>query len=193
MEENEKFNTSLEVLLKTVVHNKASDLHIVSRSEPQIRIDGTLRPLELGVLSGHDIQDICYALITDVQKSELEENRELDFAIELPGVGRFRGNYYYTMNGDLAAAFRIIPTEIPSLDDLKAPNIFKEVVKREKGMILVTGPTGSGKSTTLAAMLNEINLNERKHVITVEDPVEFVHTNKKALFSHRNVGTDTQS
>ena len=191
--EPKKIDVSLETLLKTVVHNKASDLHLVARSEPQIRIDGTLRPLELGVLKGHDIQDICYALITDVQKSDLEENRELDFAIELPGVGRFRGNYYCTMNGDLAAAFRIIPTDIPSLDDLRAPAIFKEVVKREKGLILVTGPTGSGKSTTLAAMLNEINLNERKHVITVEDPVEFVHTNKKALFSHRNVGTDTQS
>ncbi|QKG28853.1 type IV pilus twitching motility protein PilT [Campylobacter sp. RM16187] len=186
-------NISLEALLRTVVHNKASDLHLVSRSEPQIRIDGTLRPLELGILSGHDIQDICYALVTDAQKSELEENRELDFAIELPNIGRFRGNYYYTMNGDLAAAFRIIPTEIPSLDDLKTPSIFKEIVKREKGMILVTGPTGSGKSTTLAAMLNEINLNERKHVITIEDPVEFVHQNKKSLFSHRNIGTDTHS
>ena len=97
------------------------------------------------------------------------------------------------MNGDLAAAFRIIPIDIPSLDDLKAPTIFKEVVKHEKGMILVTGPTGSGKSTTLAAMLNEINEKERKHIITVEDPVEFVHTNKKALFSHRNIGTDTHS
>ena len=191
--EPKKIDVSLETLLKTVVHNKASDLHLVSKSEPQIRIDGTLRPLELGVLSGHDIQDICYALITDTQKSELEENKELDFAIELPGVGRFRGNYYYTSNGDLAAAFRIIPTDIPSLDDLRAPGVFKEVVKREKGMILVTGPTGSGKSTTLAAMLNEINLSHRKHILTIEDPVEFVHTNKKALFSQRNVGTDTHS
>ncbi|MDO5046328.1 type IV pilus twitching motility protein PilT [Campylobacter sp.] len=188
-----KFSTNLETFLKTVVYNKASDLHLVARSAPQIRIDGLLRPLELGVLTGHDIQDICYALITDAQKSELEEKKELDFAIELPNIGRFRGNYYYTMNGDLAAAFRIIPTEIPSLDDLKAPAIFKEIVKREKGMILVTGPTGSGKSTTLAAMLNEINLNERKHIITIEDPVEFVHENKKALFSHRNIGTDTHS
>ena len=191
--EPKKIDVSLETLLKTVVHNKASDLHLVSKSEPQIRIDGTLRPLELGVLSGHDIQDICYALITDTQKSELEEDKELDFAIELPGVGRFRGNYYYTSNGDLAAAFRIIPTDIPSLDDLRAPGVFKEVVKREKGMILVTGPTGSGKSTTLAAMLNEINLSHRKHILTIEDPVEFVHTNKKALFSQRNVGTDTHS
>ncbi|QKF92647.1 type IV pilus twitching motility protein PilT [Campylobacter sp. CCUG 57310] len=193
MTETGKFSTNLETFLKTVVYNKASDLHLVARSAPQIRIDGTLRPLEMGILTGHDIQDICYALITDAQKSELEEKKELDFAIELPNIGRFRGNYYYTMNGDLAAAFRIIPTEIPSLDDLRAPSIFKEIVKREKGMILVTGPTGSGKSTTLAAMLNEINLNERKHIITIEDPVEFVHENKKSLFSHRNIGTDTHS
>ena len=185
--------TDIESLLRTVAHNRASDLHLVSRSEPQIRIDGTLRPLELGVLTGQDIEDICYTMITDAQKSELENNKELDFAIELPNIGRFRGNYYYTMNGDLAAAFRIIPTHIPSLDDLNAPNIFKEIVKREKGLILVTGPTGSGKSTTLAAMLNEINVHERKHIITVEDPVEFVHSNKKALFSHRNVGSDTFS
>ena len=185
--------TNIESLLRTVAHNRASDLHLVSRSEPQIRIDGTLRPLELGVLTGQDIEDICYTMITDAQKSELENNKELDFAIELPNIGRFRGNYYYTMNGDLAAAFRIIPTHIPSLDDLNAPNIFKEIVKREKGLILVTGPTGSGKSTTLAAMLNEINVHERKHIITVEDPVEFVHSNKKALFSHRNVGSDTVS
>lgn len=193
MTETGKFSTNLETFLKTVVYNKASDLHLVARSAPQIRIDGTLRPLEMDVLTGHDIQDICYALITDAQKSELEEKKELDFAIELPNIGRFRGNYYYTMNGDLAAAFRIIPTEIPSLDDLRAPSIFKEIVKREKGMILVTGPTGSGKSTTLAAMLNEINLSERKHIITIEDPVEFVHENKKSLFSHRNIGTDTHS
>ena len=185
--------TDIESLLRTVAHNRASDLHLVSRSEPQIRIDGTLRPLELGVLTGQDVEDICYTMITDAQKSELENNKELDFAIELPNIGRFRGNYYYTMNGDLAAAFRIIPTHIPSLDDLNAPNIFKEIVKREKGLILVTGPTGSGKSTTLAAMLNEINVHERKHIITVEDPVEFAHSNKKALFSHRNVGSDTFS
>ena len=179
--------------LRTVVKYKASDLHLVARSEPQVRIDGVLHPLAIGILTGHDIEDICYALITDGQKSELEENKELDFAVELPSIGRFRGNYYYTMNGSLAAAFRIIPTEIPSLDELKCPAIFKQIVKREKGMILVTGPTGSGKSTTLAAMLNEINETERKHIITIEDPVEFVHQNKKGLFSHRNIGTDTFS
>lgn len=183
----------IHTLLKNVVVHKASDLHLVSRSEPQIRIDGKLIPLNLPVLDGPTIEKMCYALLTDKQKKDLEENKEIDFAMEIANVGRFRGNYYYTFGGDLAAAFRIIPTVIPSLDELNAPAIFKEVIKREKGLILVTGPTGSGKSTTLAALLNEINMSEHKHVITVEDPVEFIHQNKKCLFSHRNVGEDTKS
>lgn len=183
----------VRTLLKNVVAYKASDLHLVSRSEPRIRIDGKLAGLDMDVLSGEDIEQMCYALITDKQKKELEENKELDFAIMLPGIGRFRANYYYTINNELAAAFRIIPIIIPSLDDLKAPEIFKHMIKREKGLILVTGPTGSGKSTTLAALLNEINITENKHIITIEDPVEFVHENKKSLFSHRNVGGDTKS
>lgn len=190
-ENNPSFD--IKTLLRTVVSSKASDLHLVSRSEPQIRVDGALKPLDFGVLSGKDIENLCYTLISDTQKRELENSKELDFAIELEDIGRFRGNYYYTMNGDLAAAFRIIPIEIPSLDELNAPQIFKYIIRREKGLILVTGPTGSGKSTTLAAMLNEINLNYRKHIITIEDPVEFVHNNKKALFSHRNIGTDASS
>ncbi len=183
----------INMLLKNIVAHGASDLHLVSRSEPQIRIDGKLVPLNLPRLNGKDIEEMCYALITDKQKMYLEENKEVDFAIEIPNVGRFRGNYYYTIGTELAAAFRIIPTEIPSLDDLKSPAVFKEIIKREKGLILVTGPTGSGKSTTLSALLNEINLTEHKHIITVEDPVEFIHQNKKSLFSHRNVGEDTKS
>ncbi len=183
----------INTLLKNIVAHGASDLHLVSRSEPQVRIDGKLVPLNLPKLNGKAIEEMCYALITDKQKMYLEENKEVDFAIEIPNVGRFRGNYYYTIGTELAAAFRIIPTEIPSLDDLKAPAVFKEIIKREKGLILVTGPTGSGKSTTLSALLNEINLTEHKHIITVEDPVEFIHQNKKSLFSHRNVGEDTKS
>ncbi len=183
----------INLLLKNVVAHGASDLHLVSRSEPQVRIDGKLVPLDLPKLDASSIEKMCYSLITDKQKKILEEEKELDFAIVIPGVGRFRGNYYYTINTELAAAFRIIPTQIPSLDDLKAPKVFKELVKREKGLILVTGPTGSGKSTTLAALLNEINENYHKHILTIEDPVEFIHENKKSLFSHRNVGEDTKS
>ncbi|MCD8477440.1 MAG: PilT/PilU family type 4a pilus ATPase [Sulfurospirillum sp.] len=165
----------------------------MSRSEPQIRIDGKLVPLDMDKLDGNIIEEICYTLITDKQKKKLEEEKELDFAIMFPDIGRFRANYYYTMGSELAAAFRIIPIDIPSLDELNTPPVFKDVIQREKGLILVTGPTGSGKSTTLAALLNEINLYEHRHVITIEDPVEFIHQNKKALFSHRNVGDDTKS
>jgi len=179
-------------LLQSVVTHGASDLHLVSRSEPQIRLGGRLRPVNLPILTGDDIEEMCYSLLTEKQKQEFEEHNELDFAIEIPGLGRFRGNYYKTM-GDIAAAFRVIPVKIPSLDDLKSPGIYKQIVKREKGLILVTGPTGSGKSTTLAAMLNEINLTENKHILTAEDPVEFIHQNKKCVFSHRNVGHDTKS
>lgn len=187
-------DTSLDIhkLLKSVVAYKASDLHLVSRSEPQIRIDGRLVALNLPVLDGRMIEEMAYSLLTEKQKKNFEEHNELDFSIVIPDVGRFRANYYKTMD-DIACAFRIIPIAIPSLDDLNAKKVFKEIIKREKGLILVTGPTGSGKSTTLAAMLNEINMHEARHVITVEDPVEFVHTNKKALFSHRNIGTDTKS
>jgi len=182
----------IKKLLQSVVAHNASDLHLVSRSEPQIRLDGVLKPVNLPKLTGEDIEEMCYSLITEKQKQHFEEYDELDFALELPNIGRFRANYYRTM-GDVAAAFRVIPIDVPSLDDLAAPFVYKKLVKREKGLILVTGPTGSGKSTTLAAMLNEINLNEQKHIVTVEDPVEFIHQNKKCIFSHRNIGEDTKS
>jgi twitching motility protein PilT len=184
---------NIRALLKNVVAYKASDLHLVSRSEPQIRIDGKLTAVNLPKLDGPTIKEMCYSLITDKQKKELEENLELDFSIQLPEAGRFRVNYYYTMGHELAAAFRTIPLTIPTLDELKSPSVFKSVIKRERGLILVTGPTGSGKSTTLAAMLNEINTKESKHIITIEDPIEFVHQNKKSLFSMRGVGEETNT
>jgi len=182
----------IKKLLQSVVAHKASDLHLVSRTEPQIRLDGVLKPVNLPKLTGEDIEEMCYSLITEKQKQHFEEDGELDFALELPNIGRFRANYYRTM-GDVAAAFRVIPIDVPSLDDLGSPQVYKQLVKREKGLILVTGPTGSGKSTTLAAMLNEINITEQKHIVTVEDPVEFIHQNKKCVFSHRNIGEDTKT
>ncbi len=184
--------SAIKKLLQSVVVHKGSDLHLIRNSEPMIRVGGRLKAINMPKLDGKKIEDMCYALLTEKQKKEFEETWELDFAIELENVGRFRANYYRTM-GDIAAAFRIIPIEIPSLDDLKSPEILKRIVKREKGLILVTGPTGSGKSTTMAAMLNEINITENKHILTVEDPVEFVHKNKGCVFSQRNVGSDTKS
>jgi twitching motility protein PilT len=183
---------NIKKLLQSIVAHGASDLHLVSRSEPQLRLDGALKPINLPKLTGMDIEEMCYSLLTEKQKLAFEENNELDFALELEGIGRFRANIYRTL-GDMAAAFRVIPIDIPSLDDLEMPLVYKKLIKREKGLILVTGPTGSGKSTTLAAMLNEINITETKHVITIEDPVEFVHQNKKCVFSHRGVGEDTNS
>ena len=182
---------NIKKLLQSIVAHGASDLHLVSRSEPQLRLDGALKPINLPKLTGMDIEEMCYSLLTEKQKLAFEENDELDFALELEGIGRFRANFYRTL-GDMAAAFRVIPIDVPTLDDLGAPQVYKKLIKREKGLILVTGPTGSGKSTTLAAMLNEINLTESKHVVTVEDPVEFVHQNKKCIFSHRGVGEDTK-
>jgi len=182
---------NIKKLLQSIVAHGASDLHLVSRSEPQLRLDGALKPINLPKLTGNDIEEMCYSLLTEKQKLAFEENNELDFALELEGIGRFRANFYRTM-GDMAAAFRVIPIDVPTLDDLGAPPVYKKLIKREKGLILVTGPTGSGKSTTLAAMLNEINLTESKHIVTVEDPVEFVHQNKKSVFSHRGIGEDTR-
>lgn len=179
-------------LLKSVLHFNSSDLHLVPNSEPQIRIDKSLRPLNLPILSAKEIEDMAYALIEDKQKKIFEEYNELDFSFEVDNVGRFRANYYRTIHG-IACAFRMIPIEIPTLDKYNNNPIFKELIKREKGLILVTGPTGSGKSTTLASMLHEINLHQHKHIITIEDPVEFQHTNIKSLFSQREVGANTKS
>ncbi|MFT5661398.1 MAG: twitching motility protein PilT [Sulfurimonas sp.] len=182
----------IKKLLKSVLAYGSSDLHLVVGSEPQIRIDKELRPLNLAVLNANDVETMAYTLIEDKQKKDFEEYNELDFSFELEGIGRFRANYYRTIHG-IACAFRMIPIDIPTLDEYGNPPIFKELIKREKGLILVTGPTGSGKSTTLASMLHEINLNERRHIITVEDPVEFVHKNVKSLFSQRDVGSNTAS
>lgn len=182
---------TLDQLLKTIVAYKASDLHLVVDSEPQIRLDGALQPLDLEKITKNQIQNLCYSVLTESQKKKFEEHKELDFALDLPGIGRFRGNYYME-RGYVAAAFRIIPTDMPTIDQLGMPPIFKELVRKEKGLLLVTGPTGSGKSTTMASLLNEINLTQHKHMITIEDPVEFVHSHKKSLISQRTVGEDTK-
>jgi len=182
----------IKKLLKSVLALKSSDLHLVVGSEPQVRIDKELRALNLPVLTAKDIESMAYSLLEDKKKKEFEEHNELDFSVEIKNVGRFRANYYRTIHG-IACAFRMIPIDIPTLDEYGNPPIFKELIKKEKGLILVTGPTGSGKSTTLASMLHEINITERRHIITIEDPVEFVHKNDKSLFSQRDVGSNTAS
>ncbi len=192
MSEDSKKPIDIKKLLKSVLHFNSSDLHLVPGSEPQIRIDKALKPLNLPVLHAKEIEEMAYSLIEDKQKKIFEEYNELDFSFELDNIGRFRANYYRTIAG-IACAFRMIPIEIPTLEQYNNNPIFKELVKKEKGLILVTGPTGSGKSTTLASMLHEMNLTQSKHIITIEDPVEFVHTNIKCLFSQREVGDNTKS
>ena len=182
----------LSQLLKTVTHFNASDLHLIVNSEPKIRIDGGLEPLDIPILSGALLQTLLYSILTDSQKKRFEEQKELDFAFEMADIGRFRANYY-AERGNIAAAFRIIPSIIPTMAELNFPPILKELTLKEKGLVLVTGPTGSGKSTTMASMIDAINETQNRHIITIEDPVEFLHTHKKSLLSQRNVGEDTQS
>jgi len=183
---------TLEQLLKNIHQHGASDLHLNVNVEPMLRIGGKLQPLNIPKLTDEDITELCYSILTEKQKSKFEENLELDFSYEIPNVSRFRANYFYERD-HLGAVFRIIPEKPLSLDELNAPLVFKELIKREKGLVLVTGPTGSGKSTTLAAMINEINTMYAKHIITIEDPIEFVHRHKKSLISQREVGRDTKS
>lgn len=185
-------SVTLDKILKAVVGHGASDLHLIANTEPQIRISGKLAPLDIEKLDTQTVKSLCYSVITDNQKQKFEEYKELDFTFTMSGIGRFRANYYL-QKGSVAGAFRIIPEKIPTLDDIAAPTIFKELIAKEKGLILVTGPTGSGKSTTLAAMIHEINLKERKHIITIEDPVEFEHDHINSIISQRNVGEDTDS
>ncbi|MRJ06233.1 MAG: type IV pili twitching motility protein PilT [Epsilonproteobacteria bacterium] len=181
---------TLEQLLKSIKKHGGSDLHLNVGNPPRLRKNGALKPLKLPNLTNQDVIDLCYSVLNEKQKVQFESNLELDFSFEIPGVSRFRANYFFERE-NMAAVFRIIPERPLSLDELNAPKVFKKIVRREKGLVLVTGPTGSGKSTTLAAMINEINENFYKHILTIEDPIEFVHQHKKSLISQREVGRDT--
>ncbi|SRR5579859_94892 len=179
-------------LLAFTMQSKGSDLHLSSGSPPLIRISGELRPLKVDPLNGDEVKAMLYAIMTEEQRAEYEQERDLDFAVSYGESARFRVNAFNVNRGP-AAVFRTIPTVIPSLEDLNAPAVFRQFSQIEKGLVLVTGPTGSGKSTTLAAMLNEINRTENKHILTIEDPVEFVHKSDRSLINHREVGKHTKS
>ncbi len=180
-------------LIKAVIANKASDLHLVSGDKPTLRIDGALKKVDYKVLEGKDIEGFCFPLLNEKQIKKLLEKGELDgmFAFDDLGV-RFRFNIYKTL-GEVSAALRIIPTKTPTLEEINTPDVFKNLTRLHRGLVLVTGPTGSGKSTTLASMINEINTNYEKHIVTIEDPVEFLHTSKKSTISHREVESDTET
>jgi twitching motility protein PilT len=183
---------SVADLLKTTVDQGASDLHIAAGTPPQIRLRGSLVPLNFPALAPSDTQGLCYSVITDLQKKKFEETHELDFSFSQKGVSRFRGNLYYD-RGAVAGAFRVIPHEIPSIDLLGLPPMIREIIKSPRGLVLVTGPTGSGKTTTLASMIDEINQTRHEHIITIEDPIEYVFPHKGCLVNQREIGQDSSS
>jgi len=183
---------SIADLLKTTVDQGASDLHIAVGTAPQIRMRGTLVPLSFPLLTPSDTQGLCYSVITDLQKKKFEETHELDFSFSQKGISRFRGNLYYD-RGSVAGAFRVIPHNIPSVDTLGLPASVKDIIKSPRGLVLVTGPTGSGKTTTLAAMVDAINTTRHEHIITVEDPIEYVFAHKGCLVNQREIGQDSFS
>lgn len=186
------FSERILSLLSLANDSSVSDLHVVCDANVCVRKDGLLMQTDKK-FDANQMRELAFELLTDKQKTEFLENKELDFAFDVENLARFRANLYFVNGDKIALAIRKIPNFISSLDELKAPQILKDLIKQEKGLILVTGSTGSGKSTLLAAILNEINLTQNKHIITIEDPVEFVHKNKKSLFSHRNLGSDTKS
>jgi len=179
-------------LLAFVVKNKASDLHLSSGLPPMIRVHGDIRRINLPAMEHKDVHAMIYDIMNDGQRKQYEEHLECDFSFAVPNLARFRVNAY-VQNRGAAAVLRTIPSKVLSLEQLNAPKIFKEIANQPRGIVLVTGPTGSGKSTTLAAMVDDINENEYGHILTVEDPIEFVHESKKCLINQREVGPHTKS
>ena len=184
---------TLSELLKRMVDSGGSDLHVTTNNPPRIRVRGELKPCEdLPALSPSDTKQLTYSVLTDSQKHRFEENLELDFSFELRSIARFRGNLF-NQRGAVAGVFRVVPLAIKTFDQLGLPPVLRNLCEKPRGLILVTGPTGSGKSTTLAAMLNQINESRSEHLVTIEDPIEFVHPHKKCLVNQRELNSDTHS
>ena len=183
---------SLHELLKTMIDRGASDLHLTVASPPQIRIDGVLKPLDLPPLTAGETTQMCYSVLTDSQKHRFEKENELDLSFGLKGVSRFRANIF-VQRGTVAGAFRAIPYEVKPYHELGLPPVIQELLRKPSGLILVTGPTGSGKSTTLASMIDQVNEERHEHIITIEDPIEFIHTHKNCIVNQREVKADTEN
>ncbi len=179
-------------LLAFSVEQGASDLHLSAGMPPMLRKDGEIRKLEAADLSAEMIRNLVYDVMNDLQRKTFEEHLEADFSFEIPNVARFRVNVFQQNRG-LGAVFRTIPSKVLSLDQLQAPEIFKNIAMMHRGIVLVTGPTGSGKSTTLAALIDHINKTQYSHILTIEDPIEFVHTPQRSLINQREVHRDTKS
>jgi twitching motility protein PilT len=181
---------TLPELLKTLVDNNGSDLHLTTNTPPQIRVHGHLRPLDLPSLGPAETKALAYSVLTDAQKKRFEESLELDFSFGIRGIARFRCNVF-NQRGAVAAVYRVIPEVIRSFAELGLPQIIATLAERPRGLVLVTGPTGSGKSTTLAAMIDKINTERHDHILTIEDPIEFVHPHKGCVVNQREVHSDT--
>jgi twitching motility protein PilT len=185
-------SVNLQQLLKAMVEKGASDLHLTTGSPPQLRIDGSLVPLRVHAMSPAETKTICYSVLTDSQKMRFEEDQELDFSFGVRNLARFRANLFM-QRGAVGGVFRTIPFKIASIAELGLPPILEELSNKPRGLVLVTGPTGSGKSTTLAAMIDKINTERHEHIITVEDPIEYLHAHKNCVVNQREVGADTNS
>jgi twitching motility protein PilT len=183
---------TLNALLKSMVEQGGSDLHITTNSPPLVRVDGVLKPLNLPPMTPSETKQLAYSILTDNQKHRLEENLELDFSFGIKGLARFRANVFH-QRGAIAAAFRQIPYEIRGFRELGLPPIIEKICEKPRGLVLVTGPTGSGKSTTLAAMIDKINRERAEHIVTIEDPVEYLHSHKRCIVNQREVHADTHS
>ena len=182
---------NLHQLLKAMIEKGASDLHITTNSPPQLRIDGKLHPLKMPPLAPPETKQLCYSILTDAQKHRFEEAWELDLSFGVRGLSRFRGNIFM-QRGAVAGAFRAIPYKILSFEELGLPKVVTELARKPRGLILVTGPTGSGKSTTLASILDRINTERNEHIVTIEDPIEYLHPHKGCVVNQREVGADTK-
>ena len=183
---------TLNQLLKQTVQEGASDLHITTHSPPQIRIDGILSALNHPPFSPSESKQLIYSILTDNQKHRLEENLEIDFSFGIKGLARFRANVFH-QRGALAAAFRLIPHEIMPFRELGIPTVVERLCEKPRGLVLVTGPTGSGKSTTLASMIDKINRERHEHIVTIEDPIEYLHAHQSCIVNQREVESDTHS
>jgi twitching motility protein PilT len=179
-------------LLKAMIEKGASDLHITTGSPPQLRIDGKLHPLKMPPMTPQETKQLCYSVLTDAQKHRFEDTNELDLSFSVQKLSRFRGNVF-VQRGNVSGAFRAIPFKILTFDELGLPPIVEELAQKPRGLILVTGPTGSGKSTTLASVVDRINMDRNEHIVTIEDPIEYLHPHKGCIVNQREIGSDTNS